>query len=140
MIQRILDTDHVSLLERGHQAIRTRLSSFPPETLAVSAITVEEMVRGRLAVLAKRIEGERRVHAYKKFIETVLFFSTVPVIPFEMECERKFQELRGKRIRIGSQDLRIASTALVHNAAIVTRNRKDFERIPDLVLEDWSVS
>ena len=139
MIQRILDTDHVSLLERGHQPIKARLASFPPDTLAVSVITVEEMVRGRLAVLAKRSESERRVHAYKKFMETVLFFSTVPVIPFDLDCENTLQELRSQKIRVGTQDLQIAATALVHNVILVTRNRQDFERIPKLVLEDWSV-
>jgi tRNA(fMet)-specific endonuclease VapC len=102
-------------------------------------ITVEEMLRGRLAVLAKRSEGEKRVHAYKKLMEIVLFFSTITTIPFDISCERQFQEFRKQKIRIGSQDLRIASTAIVHNLIVVTRNQRDFRHIPRLTLEDWTV-
>ena len=110
-----------------------------PDSLAVSIITIEEMLRGRLALLARRSEGELRVHAYRKLMETVLLFSTISTIPFDLACEQQFQELRKRKIRIGSQDLRLASTALVHNLIVVTRNQRDFGLIPGLVLEDWSV-
>lgn len=138
MIRVILDTDHVSLQERGHLPLRARLASLPPGAIAVSVVTVEEMLRGRLAILARRSEGEARVRAYAKFLETVLFFSSVPVIPFDSTCEQQFQALRTMRLRVGSQDLRIAATALVHNVVLATRNRRDFEQVPGLMLDDWS--
>jgi tRNA(fMet)-specific endonuclease VapC len=96
------------------------------------------MIRGRLAILARRSEGEARVRAYAKFMETVLFFASIPVVPFDLACEQKFQELRSLRLRVGSQDLRIAATALAGNLTLVTRNRRDFERVPELLIEDWS--
>jgi tRNA(fMet)-specific endonuclease VapC len=111
MIRVRLDTDHVSLHERGHLPLRARLASFPPEEVAVSIVTVEEMLRGRLAILARRSEGEARVHAYTKLLETVRFFSTIPVVPFALACEQQFQALRAMRLRVGSRDLRIAATA-----------------------------
>jgi len=138
MIERIFDTDHISLLERGHPELQKRLKSVPPDSLAVSVITVEEMLRGRLAILSKRSEGKKRVHAYKKLMETVLFFSSITTIPFDIYCERQFQELRKQKIRISSQDLRIASNAIVHNIIVVTRNQRDFKHVPGLKLEDWS--
>jgi tRNA(fMet)-specific endonuclease VapC len=139
MICVLLDTDHVSLHERGHLPLRTRLASFPPEEVAVSVVTVEEVLRGRLAILARRAEGEARVHAYTKFLETVQFFSTIPVVPFDMACERQFQALRAMRLRVGSRDLRIAATALLHSVVLITRNRRDFEQVPGLRLDDWSL-
>ena len=58
MIRVLLDTDHVSLHERGHLPLRARLASFAPDEVAVSVVTVEEMLRGRLAILARRSDGE----------------------------------------------------------------------------------
>jgi tRNA(fMet)-specific endonuclease VapC len=106
--------------------------------VAVSVVTVEEMLRGRLAILARRSGGEARVHAYTKLLETVLFFITIPVVPFDIAGEQQFQALRALRLRVGSRDLRIAATALVHNVVLVTRNRRDFEHVSGLRLDDWS--
>jgi tRNA(fMet)-specific endonuclease VapC len=78
------------------------------------------------------------VHAYRKLLETVAFFNAVPVVPFDLACERKFEELRARRLQVGSQDLRIAATALVHELTVVTRNRRDFARVEGLRLVDWS--
>jgi len=138
MIRWLLDTDHMSLHERGHEPLRLRLASVPADSVAVNVITVEEMVRGRLAVLARKSEGETRVHAYAKFMETILFFASIPVAPFDVACEQKFRELRSLRLRVGSQDLRIAATVLANNWILVTRNRRDFARIPGLISEDWA--
>jgi tRNA(fMet)-specific endonuclease VapC len=138
MIRFLFDTDHVSLQERGHPPLRMRLAAAAPGSIAVSPITVEEMLRGRLAVLARRVEGEARIRAYAKLMETVSFFSAVPVIPFDQACEARFQELVSLRLRVGSQDLRIAASALGHGLTVVTRNRRDFERVPGLLIEDWA--
>lgn len=140
MIRYLLDTDHVSLHERGHPPLLARLAALPTDSVVVSVVTVEEAaVRGRLAILARRSEGEARVRAYAKFLETVRFFNTITVVPFDLTCEQQFQELRSQRLRVGSQDLRIGATALVHILTVVTRNRLDFDRIPGLLIEDWSV-
>ncbi|WP_308189044.1 type II toxin-antitoxin system VapC family toxin [Nostoc mirabile] len=45
-----------------------------------------------------------------------------------------------QRIRIGTQDLRITAITLSVNGTLVTRNRKDFEKVPNLRLEDWTIS
>jgi tRNA(fMet)-specific endonuclease VapC len=82
------------------------LTSFSPEEVAVSVVTMEEMLRGRLAILARRSAGEARVHTYTTLLETVQFFSTSPVMPFDMACEQQFQALRAMRLRVGSRDLR----------------------------------
>ena len=51
-----------------------------------------------------------------------------------------YEDLIRQRIRIGTQDLRIAAITLSANGILVTRNRKDFEKVPNLLLEDWTIS
>ena len=47
-------------------------------------------------------------------------------------------DLRKQGVRIGTQDLRIAAMAVVHDTTLVTRNARDVAQAPDLVIEDWS--
>jgi tRNA(fMet)-specific endonuclease VapC len=139
MIRFLLDTDHVSLHERGHAALQAHLAAHPPDEIGVSAVTAEESLRGRLAILSRRLSSAERLRAYSNFLAALQFFASVPVVPFDQACEDEFQKLLAAKLRVGTQDLKIAATALAHGLTLVTRNRKDFQRVPGLVLDDWSV-
>ena len=106
--------------------------------IVVSAVSVEESLRGRLAVLNRRLDSATRVQAYSSLLRTVRFFHTLTLIEFDTACEQQFQQLLAMRLRVGTQDLKIAATALA-NALVVTRNQRDFALVPGLTLEDWSV-
>ena len=45
---------------------------------------------------------------------------------------------RRQQVRIGTKDLRIAALALSKNATLVTRNTRDFAKVPGLHMVDWS--
>jgi tRNA(fMet)-specific endonuclease VapC len=51
----------------------------------------------------------------------------------------EFDQLReNKKLRkIGRADLLIAAITLSHRATLVTRNLKDFRRVPGLQVENW---
>ena len=61
------------------------------------------------------------------------------VLPFDVRAAAHFDELKGQRIRVGTQDLKIAAIALANDATVLTRNTQDFSRVPGLKFEDWSV-
>lgn len=60
----ILDTDHTSLYQQGHSALGRRLQQLPPNQLAVTVITFEEQVAGRLAMIHKARNAQQRIQAY----------------------------------------------------------------------------
>ena len=99
MSRYLLDTDHVSLHERGHAAVGAHLARHPPQDVAVSAITVEESLRGRLAILSRRLDGAGRIRAYANLLAAVRFFNSVPVVPFDQACEAQLQQLVALRLR-----------------------------------------
>ena len=56
---------------------------------------------------------------------------------FTAEAAMQFNNLRKQRVRIGTQDLKIASIALEHDALLLSANLRDFEQVPGLRVEDW---
>ena len=132
----ILDTDHVSLHQYGHRQVTARVEACASDELAITIITVEEQMRGRLAQIGR--SGVDLTVAYDQLRATAGYFCDLPTLPFDAEAQHQFQQLRERRIRIGTLDLRIAAIALTQNAVLLTRNRRDFELVPGLRLEDWS--
>jgi tRNA(fMet)-specific endonuclease VapC len=139
MLQFLLDTDHLTLLEHGHPPLRQHLAAQPPGAVGLTIVTVEESLRGRLAAIARAPDGAARVSRYGYLLDTLQLFQQFPVAPFDQAAENHFQQLRSLRLRIGTQDLKIAAVVLAHNLTLLTRNHRDFGQIPGLLLADWSL-
>jgi tRNA(fMet)-specific endonuclease VapC len=135
----ILDTDHVSLFQRNDPRVSARVLATPPQELAITVITVEEQLRGRLDRVRRARSDAEVVRAYRNLLATSLYFRTITIIGFDEQAQTVFRRLRVQGIRIGTQDLRIAAIALNHGATLVTRNMRDFAAIPSLNIEDWSL-
>lgn len=135
----ILDTDHISLWQRQHTPLLTKLDRIGVENIAITVITVEEQFRGRLDMVRRANSEVSRISAYGWVRETTLFLGQFSqVLAWGSEAERIYGELKQRRIRIGAQDLRIAAIVLASGGTVVTRNRRDFEQVPGLLIEDWS--
>ncbi len=136
----ILDTDHVSLLQKNHPKIVQRISTVGAGSLAVTVITVEEQLRGWFQVIRRHSSGSKLIWAYAGLRGAVEYFNSVRLVDFDQAAEALFTDWRRQKIRIGTQDLRIAAIAVSINATLVTRNRRDFEKVPNLVFEDWTTA
>jgi tRNA(fMet)-specific endonuclease VapC len=139
MLRFLLDTDHLTLYQRGHPPLGRRLALQPPDTVGVSVVTVEEALRGRLARVARAADGPARLLHYALLLETVQLFHQFAMVLFNQPVENQFQHLLSLRLRVGTQDLKIAAIALANHLTVLTRNRRDFGRVPGLALDDWSV-
>lgn len=135
----ILDTDHVSLSQREHPLVLQRMAMAGRNRLATTIITVEEQISGRFAVIKRAATGEKLIWAYQDLEYTLGYFTTLTVLSFTASVNAHYETLRHQKIRIGTQDLRIAAIVLSINGVLVTRNWKDFQQVPHLLLEDWSL-
>ncbi len=66
-------------------------------------------------------------------------FCAIPLIAFDAAAAAIVQQLQRQRIRIGTMDLKIASIALAQEASLLSRNVTDFQKVPGLQVEDWTV-
>jgi tRNA(fMet)-specific endonuclease VapC len=135
----ILDTDHVSLYQRGDLNVINRLSSANSKNLAVTVISLEEQMYGRLSEIKKATSAISWITAYSRLEITLDYFKSVQVLPFDQSAHTSFDSLIRQKLRVGTQDLRIGAIALSVNGIVVTRNQKDFGKVPNLQVENWAV-
>ena len=131
----LLDTDILSnLLKRTPSTVLiSKLASVPPEQQFTSSITLGELIYG-----AYRLR-ERAGHLLERLDETLL--PNLPAIPFDGAAARRYGEVRAELERqgtpLGDADLRIGAIALNRGLTVVTGNVRHFQRIPDLLVENW---
>ena len=136
----MLDTDTTSAIQRGHHTVSRRFAATDPGTVAPTVVTLYEQLRGRLAVVNRARTASTLQEAFGLLVETQRYFCDSEVLPFDAAAGDIFRTLLAQRVRIGTQDLQIAAIALANDAILVTSNRRDFERVPGLRIEDWTVA
>lgn len=137
----VLDTDTLSELSRGNPVVRDRarvyLAAFG--RLTITAVTVFERLRGYLVAIHDGKPFERQLHAFEALVANCI------VLPFDREAASVAADIwsavtRRQRQQLG--DILIAAVAVSRQLPLVTRNRRDFERLirasgVDLRLVDW---
>ena len=137
----VLDTDTLSLLERGNFKIRERIRQAYTDSVAISIVTAEEKMKGRLAAI-NSLSGIERVDrlaiAYGSLQSSIEDLQALTILPFSELAKDRYRDLLQQKIRVGSHDLRIAAIVLSVEGVLITRNRRDFEKVPGLQIDDWS--
>ncbi|MTJ09339.1 type II toxin-antitoxin system VapC family toxin [Anabaena sp. UHCC 0204] len=131
-MQYLLDTCVVSDFVKGDPNTLQRLKLISPDDISISAVTSMELKYG-LAINPQR--------AIKIQPLIISFLNSVTVLPFaEAEAEQTAQIrsfLKQAGTPIGAYDVLIAATAITHELILVTANVREFERIPNLQIENW---
>lgn len=135
----IFDTDHPTLFGQGNLQIVQRVSAVNPKDIAITIVTFEEQMYGRLNRIRRATSGDEIISAYASLRKTINYLTDFELLDFDRDAENYYREFLRQKIRVGTQDLRIAAIALSKSGILLTRNRRDFERIPGLRFEDWSV-
>ena len=138
----LLDTDHVSFLQRRSgtefQLLVARMSQYPSSDFALSVVSFHEQVLGAHTLINRAQTNRGLLRGYSLLREILQGFSASPVLPFDTDAIALFEKMRSRKVRVGTMDLRIAATALSNNLTLLTRNMKDFDKVPNLHTEDWT--
>jgi tRNA(fMet)-specific endonuclease VapC len=136
----ILDTDHASLFLAGNKSITAQVAK-RSNNVAITVVTVQELFNGWVGRLNNPAQATKITQLYTKLWETTEFIKVITVLNFDKNVEDCYQILRQSSKNLAKnkieKDLRIASIALTQNAMVVTRNYKDFFKIPNLKIENW---
>jgi tRNA(fMet)-specific endonuclease VapC len=140
----ILDTDVLTLIQRRQGEEFSRLASRLDQAgqsheICVTVISFEEQMRGWLSYLSRHRAVARQVEAYRRLNLLVKDFARRRVLDFDESAGQIFEQLSKSKVRLGTMDLKIAAISLTNEATLVSRNLRDYRRVPELTVEDWTV-
>jgi tRNA(fMet)-specific endonuclease VapC len=125
LIRFLVDTDTAIFATTGqHSSIAEHMGKYEPGELGLSVISYAEIVLGM--ELGKPPTPE----ALEAFV------AAVPLQSFNEEAARAYAKLPFKRARF---DRLLAAHAVSLGAAVVTNNPADFDDVPGLQVENWTV-
>lgn len=137
----VLDSDYLSVLKYQESSLCRRLlrrmEASPDRDFATTIVCVEEQMRGWLALIHRRREALEQVRCYLELEALLRFFQKWRVLSFDRDAAERFEELRRQRVRIGTQDLKMAAIVVKQGGLLLSRNSVDFERVPSLRVESW---
>lgn len=134
----ILDTDHLSLLYEGNPIVARNVELQPLENLAISIVSVEETLGGWYSMLHRSNDPAKLIRTYANLEASMQMLSRFPRLAFDEPALTVFRALVARRLNVGKMDLRIAATVIAADDVLVSRNQRDFGRIRELRLVDWS--
>ncbi|MDY4799914.1 MAG: type II toxin-antitoxin system VapC family toxin [Bullifex sp.] len=109
-----------------------RFLSHDPSELCISSITYAELMHG----------VEKSMSAERNRIAITMFLSPISVLNFDTYAAEEYGKIRAdlerKGTPIGPMDILIAAHAKAEDLILVTNNTREFERVEDLEVEDWT--
>jgi tRNA(fMet)-specific endonuclease VapC len=139
----VLDTDVLTIIQREsgeeYERLAARIDAVESEPVAITVISYEEQFRGWLAAIAAAKTLDKQIYGYGRLQALVDNYQEWECLPFDNPAAEVYTRLKKSKVRIGTMDLKLASIALSRDALLVSRNLRDFQQVPDLRAEDWTL-
>ncbi len=129
----LLDTNIISYWMRGDKRVIDRIKKHFPSDLALSSITLAEILYGIEKSLVKKEERRSKI---KQILSLLDLYSFDESSAWEYAVIRTQLERNG--MVISERDTLIASIGMANKLTVVTHNVKEFTRIDNLKVEDWA--
>lgn len=136
----IVDTNLISdaIAPRPTPVVRDWLASQPVDELWTTAITAAELRAGAAALPA----GQRRSLLVELIERLLIEDFEGRVLPFDDAATVPFAQITARQRRLGRPvgllDVQIAAIAVVHGAAVATRNTLHFEEAGLVLINPWN--
>lgn len=134
------DTNILTEIMIGNSTYVERVAAIPLDEQSAPIVVIEELLRGRLNAIRQAEAGKSRIaidRAYQLFEETLDALRELKFLSFTDAAETLLKSWRARKIRGSTHDLRIAASCVSSSVTLITRNRRDFEHIPELSVEFW---
>ncbi|MEI7443556.1 MAG: type II toxin-antitoxin system VapC family toxin [Burkholderiales bacterium] len=130
----MLDTNALSKLVRNpHGAQARKLNALQPDSVCTSIVAACE-----LRFCAKRKGSTALTQRVDQLLDALT------VLPLDTPADEHYADIRATLERsgtpIGSHDMFIAAHARSRGMTLLTRNLREFQRVPGLTVEDWPYS
>ncbi|MFQ5638898.1 MAG: type II toxin-antitoxin system VapC family toxin [bacterium] len=128
----MLDTNIcIYIIKKKPENVLNRFQKTSVADIGISSITMSELAYG----VEKSLKKEQNK------IALLLFISPLEITPYADPAAQHYGEIRSALEKIGQPigalDMLIAAHARSLNVTLVTNNTKEFERVPDLKVENW---
>lgn len=131
----MLDTDTCSyIMKRSNDAVLKRLQQVPVGDVCISVITKSELLFG-VELSPRRQQDEVALNAFLRYVE---------VLDFPDQASLHYAKIRADLktlgTMIGASDLLIAAHARSLGLMLVMNNTREFGRVRDLAIENWTLA
>jgi tRNA(fMet)-specific endonuclease VapC len=128
----MLDTDISSyIIKKRPLSVLARFEQLEMEQLCISVVTYAELRYGVMRSSSQKVN--------LPIVED--FVSRLTILPWDRHAAIQYGQLRTQLERegipIGCMDIMIASHALSGDSILITNNLKHFQRVPNLIVENW---
>jgi tRNA(fMet)-specific endonuclease VapC len=129
----MLDTDTCSyIMKRSHDAVLKRLAKVSVDDVCISVITKSELLFG-VEVSPKRRQDEAALDAFLRHVEVLDFPDKASLHYAKIRAD-----LKARGAMIGANDLLIAAHARSLNLTLITNNTREFRRVRNLSIDNWT--
>lgn len=130
-MKHLVDTNVCIAWLKGERAVREAWLELAPEDVLLSSVVRAELLYG----------ARHSQHVSSNLRKLEALFAAMVSVPFEDRAADQYGLVRAQLTAagqpIGPNDLMIAATALAHDAILVTRNAREFNRVAGLRVEVW---
>lgn len=138
----LLDTDHLTILQRAagtdYAVLLANMSRHADDDVCASVVSLHEHARGAHAAINSAKNAVDVIRGYDFMFDIIEAYRKMTLLRFDAAAASEFDNLKARKIRVGTMDLRIAAIALANKLVLVTHNARDFAQVPALTIEDWT--